>query len=422
MKSFRRLFACLLCGALLGLTACSDSTVPETPTGNIGNTEIKGSLDPGAGTFVLQTVDLTNPEGPPVRVQLVGSGLVTNPELETVELMVALRSLHHAPLYAPATIWLDQFQPDEVSVLNADFLLPIYGPDGSPIGEDIYGFDYSELLGEDGILHPEETSGARLWRFYSPDLGAFSFGAHGEFGLEPDLAQLGGLCFHDDNRNGEYDPDESTLGHGVVQVRAPDGEVTEILVHPTGRWSMYVMAPGLYAVSYDPMIDTFVPIAFSTPNPRQVILTEGPDGQLNSFLDANFGMYTDVPPGWPVIQFTEEPADSLHYDIWDLQEAEIQGHWLLELELGYSGCNPNHPFSLWMTGGFMESNPVQVNLVPVHDLMDDCDAYWSTTRTFNMWPLRERFLEAYGPGVLLLNVVEFDGQVTQVEWAILPED
>nr|MEE4268453.1 hypothetical protein [Candidatus Krumholzibacteria bacterium] len=418
MKSSRMLLASVLCLALLGLTACSDSTVPETPAGNVGVVQIEGSLDPGAGTFVLKTLDLTNPDGPPVRVQLVGSGLVTDPELETVDLMVALRSLHYAPLYAPATIWLDQFQPGSVSVLNADFLYPW----GIPGGPEVFGFDYSELLGDDQILSPEETSEAKLWRFHSPGLGAFSFGAHGEFGLNPGMGQLGGLCFQDENRNGVHDADEGTLGHGVVRVVAPDGEVTEVLVRPDGQWTAEASAPGLYEVSYDPMIDTFVPIAFSTPNPRQVILTEGPDGQLHSFLDANFGMYTDVPPGWPVIQFTEEPADSLHYDIWDLQEAEIQGHWLLELEVGYTGCNPNHPFSLWMTGGFMESNPVQVNLVPVHDLMDDCDAYWSTTRTFNMWPLRERFLDAYGPGVLILNVLDFQGEVTRLEWEIYPED
>lgn len=422
MPSSRMFLTALLILGLTALTACSDSTSPEDTTGNLGQSQMEGSLDPGAGTFVLKTIDLTNPEGPPVRVQLIGSEMVVDPTLETVELMVAVRSLHYEPLFPPAHIWLREFDPEGVTVLNPDFLLPIYGPDGNPLGEDIFGFDYSDLMGEDGMLDPEETTEPKLWRFHSPGLAPFSFGAHGEFGLTPDLARLGGLCFLDENRNGQFDPDEAVLPHGIVHLRTPGGDVFETFVQPDGHWSVHVFDEGMYEVHYDPMLDTFVPLAFSTPNPRQVVLTSGPDGALQSYLDAHFGVYTDVPPGPPVIQFTDEPVDSLHYEPWNFQGAGIEDHWLLRLEVGFSGCQPEHPFSLWMTGGFMESYPVQVNLVPVHELAEDCDAYFTATKVFNLWPLRERFLEAYGPGVLMLNVIDFQGEAHQVEWAIFPED
>ena len=93
------------------------------------------------------------------------------------------------------------------------------------------------------------------------------------------------------------------------------------------------------------------------------------------------------PAGSPRYQVVKIPGDGIG--------AEIADHHLLQLEVGYSGCQPEHPFSLWMSGGFMESMPVQANIVPVHELAEDCDAAFTGARVFNLWPLRERFLEAY---------------------------
>jgi hypothetical protein len=410
---------------LLGLMGgCSDSTEPTTPAGggDLGETMLEGSFDPGAGTFVLKTLDLPTPDGPPVRVQLVGSEMTTDPDLETVEIMVAVRSLHDQPLHPPALVWIARLQPAEVTVLNADVLRPINDPDGNPTDLQAFGFDYSDLLGDDGVLSPEETSGAKLWRFSSPGLQSFSFGARFEVGLAPDLPRLGGLCFHDENRDGVPQPDENPLGHGVVHIVTPGGETVEVLVRPEGRYGMHLTEAGLYTVHYDPMIDTFAPISFSTPNPRQVMILAGEDGELQSFLQANFGVFTDVPLGPPPVQFTDLPADSLHYEMWSLEDVELEHHVILELEVGFSGCQPHHPFTLWASGGFMESDPVQMNLVLTHDLAEDCDAAFETDLAFSLWPLRERFLEAYGPGVLQLNLIDFEGEVHEIEWGIFPPD
>lgn len=419
-----RLTAMVLILLLAVLGGCSDSTAPSDSGGGLGSANIEGSIDPGTGTFVLKTLEVETPDGPPVRVQLIGSDLTTNADDSTVSIMVALRSLHPEPLFAPAMVWISQLQPGGVEVLNPDSVYIPYltGGKANPIDEVAYGFDYSELLGDDGMLQPEETSAAKEWIFMSPGLAPFGFGARAEFGFAPDLSRIGGLCFHDDNRNGVPEPDESPLPHGVVIVRTPGGETLETMVGPDGRYAVHVFEEGLYEVFYDPLIETFAPVAFSTPNPRQVVMIMGPDGQLQSFLDANFGMYTDLPFGPPPIQFTDLPPSDLHYELWNLIEASVIEDHIMRLEVGFSGCQPEHPFSLWMSGGFMESMPVQVNLVPVHDLAEDCDAAFTGVRDFNLWPLRERFLEAYGPGVLLLNVIDFNGDVQQIEWGIFPED
>lgn len=421
--------------ALFALAGCSDSTAPDNPqgtSGEVGDALVEGSLDPGAGTFVLKTLDVPTPDGVRVRMQLVGSDLVTDPELDTVELMVALRSLHPDPLYPPVQVWLSQLAPAGVAVLNGDLMLPVFGPDGSPTGDLAVGFDYSDLLGEDGVLSPQETSGAKLWRFSSPDLAPFTFGARAEFGLNPDLARLGGLCFHDDNRNGVAEPGEMPLPHGVVRVTFPGGDVSEAWVQPDGRFAVRVSEPGLYQVFYDPMIETFAPVSFSTPNPRQVVMVRDADGVLQSFGGADFGLFTDLPLGPPPIRFTELPADSLHFEPWNLLDVRLESvpapdgtvveAPLLALDVGFSGCQPEHPFSLYMSGGFMESMPVQARLVAVHELAEECDAAFTATRLFDLRPLRDRFLDAYGPGVLLLNVTDYFGNVQQVEWGIYPED
>ena len=406
----------------VGLLGCSESTSPDNPGGNLGGNSLEGNVDPGTGTFVLKTLDVPTPEGPRARVQLIGSDLVSDPETDTVSLMVSLHSLHPEPLLAPATVWIGQLQPAGVEVLNPDFVRDPFEPEDGSLSLAMYGFDYTDLLGDDGMLGPEETSAAKQWQFMSPDLAPFAFGARAEFGPIHDLPRIAGLCWHDNNRNGIPEPDEQHLPHGVVVMHTPGGEVIDTFVGQNGRYSLPIEEAGLFEVFYDPMIDTFAPIAFSTPNPRQVVITLGPDGQPQSFLDANFGLYTDLEPGPPLIQFTDLPPDSLHYELWKLIEASILQDHILRLEVGFSGCQPEHPFSLWMTGGFMESMPVQVNLVPVHELAEDCDAYFTGVKDFNLWPLRENFLRAYGPGVLLLNVIDFNGEAHQIEWGIYPPD
>ena len=422
MNSQRLMTLLLMVGLAVGLNGCSDSTAPQATSGDLGNTILEGSLDPGAGTFVLKTLDVDTPHGPRVRVELIGSDLQTDPDSNTVSIMVALHSLHTEPLYSPATVWVGQVRPRDVEVRNADMVLPVYDPDGNPTGETVFGFDYSELLGEDGMLSPDETSEAKMWQFMSPDLASFTFGARAEFGMAPDMARLGGLCFNDENRNGFPDEGEMPLHHGMVTVTTPGGEIMEIMVRDDGRYGMPVTEAGLYTVFYDPMIQTFAPVSFSTPNPRQVVITANADGQLQSFMHADFGMFTDVPPGPPMVQFTDLPPDSLHYEMWNLIDAKIRHRNNLRLEVGYSGCQERHPFSLWASGGFMESDPVQINLVPVHELAEDCDMAFTGRREFGLMPLRERFLEAYGPGVLVLNVIDFNGATHQVEWRVFPDD
>ena len=102
------------------------------------------------------------------------------------------------------------------------------------------------------------------------------------------------------------------------------------------------------------------------------------------------------------------PPEALHVAPWNFQDASVQGA-LMTFHVGYSGCSPEHPFALWMSGEFMESQPPRASLTMVNELAEDCDAAFEQWTTFDLGPLFRRYMEAYGPGELILDVHGPDG-------------
>jgi len=417
------LFATLSFWLVLFLSACSDSTELAENIGDRAATAGEGTINPNAGTFILKIFDSPPPGGgPAVPVQLVGSNLVVAPGSGVVSIDVALGNLHSEPLFAPAVIWLSELVPPHVEVLNPDLVRNPGGPDPDYLnGEVQHGFDYTEFFGEDGVLGPGETSEPKTWSFLVGDGISFSFAARAEFSMVPDLPRIAGFCWFDENHDGVPEPHENPLEFGYVNVRFPNGDQTGVWVGPGGHYSLPVEDAGLYQLHFDPMIDTFVPIGFSTPNPLEVLLTPGPDGRPNSFLHANFGIFTQL-PGMHVIQFTNESPDSLQVGSYQLIDVCIEPPMFLKAHVGFSGCSPEESFSLFMTGGFMESSPPQANIVLRKDWESDCDAVWNEEIRFDLGPLAHRYLESYGPGSLILNLHDAAGDVHLLEVGFYPPD
>lgn len=409
----------LLCLVLLACAGCSDATDPPAGTGS-GS----GTIDPGAGTFVLKSAECELPGGGSCTVALVGSGLVLDEDGVHVEITVALRNDGRQPLAAPVTVVVSDFVPPTTWPVNGE--LPILDPAGTGPVPDVDGWYYDEELGEDRILDPGELSGGKTWRFRTEDQGPFSFatGVHG--GEPPAESAISGFCFWDENRNGVRDDGDWPLP-GFVRVVAPDSSVSTLATDRSGHYEYPVHVTGLHVLRFDPLIDTMykdeddgaliAPIAFSTPNPLHVLITPGLDGAPRGFHDAHFGAYIDMPPA-PQIQFTDVSVDSLHNTPWQLLRAQVLEHNIMSFEIGFSGCQPLHDFTLWMSGGILESNPPQADIVLVHMTAEDCDMAMRGGRLYDLWPLAERFLQGYGPGTLLLNVHDYYGGVQQLEWRI----
>ncbi len=81
----------------------------------------------------------------------------------------------------------------------------------------------------------------------------------------------------------------------------------------------------------------------------------------------------------------------------DVGGASAEGGTLV-LELSYGGGCSDHRVDVVAWGGWLESLPVQLNVAVVHDDGDDpCDAIVTEERSFELLPLVDAYVEAYGP-------------------------
>jgi hypothetical protein len=431
----RRLLALAVAMLALAPAGCSDHAGPGTPANDQGGALLSGDLNPGQGTFVLRRLDETLPDRAPIRVELIGSNLQVDAAAEVVSLDVAIRNAGEQPLFVSAMIWLYGLRPDSVTVLNADVVpgLPDTSVTLPPPPRERYGFDYTQFLGGDPVLAAGETSDARTWRFHVPGLTGFAFGARAEFGLVPDLPVIAGRCFLDANRDGVLQPGELPLPHGIIGATGPDGVALAVRPDQEGRYALPVGQAGLYTLQFWPFglatVDTVLgdhedgddgddggddpedrpePI-FTTPNPLTVLLTPGPDGRPNSFLEANFGVFVAAEDdSFPPVVHTTAPFDFLHGDNFALMESGVTGS-VMRLDVGFSGCQANHPFMLyWQEGPEMSPLPV-AHLILRHDGRGEmCQAWFTRELTFDLRPI----LAALGgtqPIPLILHTP--DGQI-----------
>ena len=390
--------------SMLLLVGCSDTSGPA-------DDDVIGDLDPGSGRVTLKTLELSSPEGMPVRLALEADGIELVDDGVTVKMNVVLRNTSGTSVGAPLIVWVTDFSPDFVATANHDYMAP-----GLPGGSTVTGFDYSDLLGEDGVLAPGESSEPRSWHFHDDGQGPFSFGGWLEGGFGPPPGALGGFCFMDVNLDGVFQPDEQPFAGLTTLVRGPDGVELMSFTGPDGRYSIPASAPGLYEIRLLPP-PTFAPVdfVFTTPHPLFVTLTPGPEGSVQSYDDANFGlMMFNVFPTPPPVIWTDAPADSLHIAPWHLLDVSMEDRDIISLHVGYSGCGPEHPMTLYAVGGFMESMPPQLNLVLVNEINEDCDAYWTETPRFSLLPVFDSYREGYGPGELVLNLIQPGGDVTSL--------
>lgn len=87
---------------------------------------------------------------------------------------------------------------------------------------------------------------------------------------------------------------------------------------------------------------------------------------------------------------------------------------LLFCNVSYGGGCEEHEFNLIATS-FMESYPVQVNVVLSHEDNDDpCDAWITEEMVFNLLPLKKAWQEQYNEksGKIILNLQSWEELIT----------
>jgi hypothetical protein len=391
----------------LAVLGCASSTEPPNDSpGPDGADAFSASLDPADGSFVLQRVGGSGPSLNAIRVELVGRNLVVDETAETVSVDVAVRNLWHEPLFSPGIVWVGNFSSGVVSVVNADIELAGNDSTGGPGVPPLpYGFDYSALLGEDGRLDPKEQSEFKTWIFHAPGLNAFGFEARAQFSIEPDRAFISGVVFADGNQNGTWDDGEDLVGGGAVHVAGPEGFEAHVGVRE-GRYRVFVEHAGLYTLHHIRREEQGE-VCFTTPNPLSVLLPPSDEGGPASYDGAHFGV-TRCGPGEPkdVVLVDGWPPDVPlgHYRI---LRAGIEGKRLF-VRIVYSGCG-GEPGDLYVSTAFAESLPPQTRATFAIEA-GDCDAVFEETRVFNLEPLRDAYVDAYGEqGRLIIHLTDVEG-------------
>lgn len=414
MRSSLASFSLSLLLVVLAFGGCSDTTAPAPAAPTDGGAAFDGSFDAGGGSFVMQRIEEPVPGQLPLLIELIGSNIQVDSSLGTVSVDVAIHNAGSSALYAPATIWLSRFSPPGIQPTNADLTGDSRDSILTAPMLAIYGYDYSDFLGGDGMLAPNESSQPKTWIFQDPGAQSFSFTARAEFGMEPGRPVIAGMLFSDDNSNGVRDEGEGPYLAGGVSIEAPDGTLLHAQIDETGAFRVRVAQAGLYRVRFVSELACPACWCETTPNPLEVFITPGPDGQLNSYEHADFGIYPGpcgepTPPIRPVV-LTDLPPDQIAQDSYQPIWAKLVGNTFY-IRVGYSGCSPDHPFTLYAGRSFMESDPVQTWMVLQHDDRGEaCLAYFENTLAFDLTPIQEAHIQDYGsPGKVLLRFRDFMG-------------
>lgn len=270
------LYVCLI--LLCFSVACSDdgptgATTSNDPTG-------QGQIDPSGQTdFYIGTAPIDGiPDG---RIDVWAHNLTVDSD-NVVSFDVVLINRSPQPVHPPVLFFITRIVPDDVHVLNSDI---VYIRGGPP------GFDFSDDLGADNKLDPDESSDPVTMKFGMSELTSFSIGFRIDVGSAPGDAVISGVVFDDGNHNGERDSSEP----GLAGVRVSLSGTREILrvveTDGGGRYGFRDISGGIYEIGAMGQSNWLA----TTENPMIVTVLEDSGGVALPVENVNFGFFRPDP-------------------------------------------------------------------------------------------------------------------------------
>lgn len=206
----------------------------------------------------------------------------------------------------PVSLTFISLLPDTVTVRNPD-----NGETG--VGASIV----LEFENDDGLWTPGEESLPRPTAFEVDPGVAIAFVARIDVGSgEADLGSIGGIVWEDADGDGVLDPDEEALRGAVIELGAEGMRTRTTRTRSDGSYRFDGLAAGLYTVRKIPR-EGEIP---TTPSPLSVVLPEF-EGEVSSFLAANFGCRRDEPGSIAGTVFHDDNRNGVQ----DLGEPGLEG-------------------------------------------------------------------------------------------------
>ena len=369
-RSFRLFLLAALALAVV-YAGCGDSVQPIENEQNNPSGLIAGEIDAAGGSFEYSTDTAGDPANP-----VPGPFIIRGTNIHYVDSLSALSAditvEHRCRCEFPEPIGMTfvTLLPHGVTVQNPD------NGEHGPGAAIVFEFE-----NDDGVWSPFEESLPRTVLFGVDRGVSIGFVARIDIGMDPDLGSIGGLVWHDQNRNGVIDPDEPGIAGVVINMYRTDGP--ESTMPPEILWRAVTSRDGSYrfdkldAGHYEVQKMPTDGLEPTTPTKIQVFLVEE-DGIVGDFLMANFGCVPVGPPR-PVI----EKGDFV--DVWGSEYVSRPVHVVTARFVQVTKCNGDRPTASAFMPAFVSGDitdidvcdlPVGALMGPVTDINRDERILW----------------------------------------------
>lgn len=263
--------------------SCSDQPTAVKPEHN-STLSGSGNVNPGAsGSFLLGSVPDT--VATPGHIEVWAMNVVFDSATGIVSFDVQLLNKTHRNIAPPIRFVITDIIPMDIALVGFDGV----APDGKPF------MDFSSKLGSDNILTPDERTDAVTLKFHTVTARSFAIGFRIELGAPSGSGIIAGVVFQDDNKNGTRDrcgrcePGIRGITVGLEKTLSGGDMVTLITrTDSSGAYKFGGLVEGVYHVIVVVSPERWI---ITSTNPLLVTLVKGPDGQIQNFLEANFGLY-----------------------------------------------------------------------------------------------------------------------------------
>ena len=279
--------------ALAALYSCGAQ--PVGPGANDpGDLAGSGTIEPGAvGSFLLGAV--TDSAVSPGHIEVWANDVAFDSALGIVSFDVRLLNRTQRNIAPPVTFVVTSIVPRDIALVGFDGT----SPDGFPF------FDFGSKLGGDAVLTPGESTEPVTLRFHTVTARSFAIGFRIDLRGAAGPGIVAGVVYLDRDRDGTRDCDERESAEDCDSLRCESGiagitvalekplaggDVVTLIVQTdgAGAYSFGGLAEGVYKVFVAAPEDQW---EVTSTNPLLVTLVEGPDGSVQSFLRANFGLF-----------------------------------------------------------------------------------------------------------------------------------